>query len=408
MNKGQFIDVNNLLDRKKEQPNVALFKKAFRPFFILAVIFASIHIPYWLHVYQGKIELSLPVNLAPSMWHAHEMIFGYAVAVIIAFLLTAVSNWTGQKTMTGKPLIILSALWLSSRILYFYPFSFSFIVTAILDTLVLVLFTIDFTIPIIKTRNIRQNGFVAKLVLLIIANILFYLGVFGILENGVRYGLYLGLYLVLAVVLVLGRRVIPFFIQRGVNYSVEIKSPKWLDISSLIVFTIFTVWDVFFTANTYLAVLSLVLFALYSIRLYFWHTVGIWKKPLLWVLWLSFFFLNAGFLLKSLAIFFGLNPYLATHAFALGGIGLVTVGMMARVSLGHTGRDVFNPPKVIKYIFMLIVAAYLFRVILPIFLPSSYMLLLVISSTFWAIAFLLFVFVYLKILIYKRPDGKEG
>ncbi len=405
-----FISINDISTPKNKAPHFALFTLAFRPFFLLACVFSIVHLLAWIMVWLGKLNIDFPstaASMTSFLWHGHEMVFGYSYGVVIGFLLTAVVNWTGEKTLSGTPLALMAGTWLLARIAFFVGGS-GFFIAAVADLILSIWFAIEFTRPVVLTKNHRQSGFVSKLISLVIANGLFYLGLFGIIPNGERYGVYLGLYLILAIVLVMGRRVIPFFTKRALGLSEDLQNPKWLDITSIILFTIFAVWDTFYTPNDTLAILSLTLFALYNIRLYNWYQKGIFEHPLIWVLWLAVSIFNLGFLFKALAILGLVYPYLFIHAFALGGIGLMTLGMMARVSLGHTGRSVFDPPKILTPIFLIMVAAISIRVILPLSLMSQYKILIMISVTLWAIAFGLFLSRYASMLVKSRVDEKLG
>ncbi|PID65117.1 MAG: NnrS family protein [Gammaproteobacteria bacterium] len=408
------IQIDNL--NNTPLPAFSLFEFAFRPFFLFAALFSIIHLLLWVLVWLGKIQLTLPAaGLSPFLWHGHEMVFGYGLAIVIGFLLTAVTNWTGQKTMIRTPLMLFFCLWLVARIAFFIGGN-GFYVAAIADITVALWFLVDFTRPVLQTRNHRQYGFIGKIAALIFANGLFYLDILGVLPQGISQGIsqgasqgvYLGLYLLLAIVLVMGRRVFPFFTKRALGLKNDLKNPYWLDLSSIILFTIFCLWDVFFTANHYLALLSVILFFLYGLRLVNWYGQGLFKHPLIWVLWLANAIFFSGFLLKAAAIMGWINPFLNIHAFALGGIGLMTLGMMARVSLGHTGRNVFSPPKIVTPIFILFIMATFARVVFPLFFAQQYRLWIMLSLMLWAAAFLLFIISYAKALITPRVDGKPG
>ena len=143
-------------------------------------------------------------------------------------------------------------------------------------------------------------------------------------------------------VFIMARRVVPFFIEKGVGYEVKINNWLWLDILSIILFGAFAVSDIIWPDQGIVALLAVLLFVLHSLRLIQWHTSGIWKKPLLWVLYLAYGFITIGFALKAAVYLAGVSPFIALHAFSVGGIGMITLGMMSRVTLGHTGRNVFD------------------------------------------------------------------
>ncbi len=385
-------------------PAFPLFNLGFRPFFLLAAAFALTSILFWggSFVYRWPLP-HLP--FAPASWHAHEMIFGYGMAVVAGFLLTAVRNWTRLPTLHGYALAGLATLWLAARMIdWIIPGQILPIM--LLDLTFNIWLSVAIFIPILRAKKHDQIGIAAKIVLLMLANLSFYLGAFGILEQGIAWGLYSGLYFLLALVFTITRRVLPMFIERGVGYPVTLRNSKWIDRSGLIVFLLFWMADVFWRNVPVTAALAGALFVIHTLRLAGWHTRGIWKKPLLWVLYLGYGGATIGFLLKALAPFISLSPTLALHAFALGGIGMITAGMMARISLGHTGRDIQEHSRMLAPIFASLIVVYVARVVLPILSPAHYLLWTGIAHLMWVIAFALFLWIYTPILIRPRADGK--
>ncbi len=198
--------------------NFALFNLGFRIFFLGASIYSIVAILFWMGIYAFKI--SIPINgITTFQWHAHEMIFGYSLAVISGFLLTAVRNWTGIQTVHGLPLFGIFCLWLIARVLFLFGSMFIEI-AAVFDLLFILSVIIAIAAPIIQSKNWRQLGILSKLVFLAAANACFYFGNAGILEQGISWGIYGGLFLVIGLILTLGSRVIPSFIQNGVGYPV--------------------------------------------------------------------------------------------------------------------------------------------------------------------------------------------
>ncbi len=392
-------------DPARRVPRFALFNLGFRPFFLLAGLYSPIAILLWVGVFV--YGWSLPrMPFLPIYWHAHEMIFGYGMAVVAGFLLTAVRNWTGLPTAQGAPLAGLTLLWLAARSAGWMTHSVAVPMT--FDLAFDVLFIVAVTLPIMRTRQKQQAGIVAKLVLLALANLAFWLGIAGVLRHGVEWGLYSGVYLLVALMFNMARRVLPFFIERGVGYPVQLTNHAWIDRSNLYLFLAFWIADVFVQLPLLTSLLALLLCVVHSIRLAGWHTRGIWSKPLLWVLYLGYAIVTAGFLLKAVTPMLSLSPTLALHAIALGGVGIMTVGMMARVSLGHTGRNIQQPPERLTMVFTLLVLAVVFRVVLPVIISAHYLLWLAMAQVAWIVAFLLFVRIYAPILVQARVDGQPG
>lgn len=380
----------------------------FRPFFLLGALFAVILVALWLWIYRFQLVLPSAAQLPASSWHAHEMVFGYTLAVATGFLLTAVRNWTGVQTLHGPPLMLLALLWLLARLMPLVDHPQALMAMMVFDLGFNVLLCLAILIPIVKVRQWQHIGIWSKLVFVLLGNVLFYLGLFNLLDNGIRYGLYTGLYIFLSLILVMGRRVIPFFIEKGVGYPVTLTNRRWLDLTSLVLMLIFVIAEVFIVSPMLAAITAAALFVLHTLRLAGWYTHGIWQKPLLWVLYLGYAWIVIGFAMKAVALVIDINPMLAVHAFTYGGIGLTTLGMMARITLGHTGRDVFTPPAILLPVFLLLLAGGVVRVFLPIIWPADYAMWVFASLVLWILAFGLFIPVYAPMLIKPRIDGRYG
>lgn len=374
----------------------------FRPFFLGASVYAIISIGIWMAIFGFGQALPLE-GLSSTQWHSHEMIYGYSMAVIAGFLLTAVGNWTGKQTLRGGGLFVLFSLWVLARI----AFSIGMIAIAgILDTVFMLMLLVFISIPCIQVKQWKQMGILSKILLLAIGNALFYLGAIGELEQGIRWGLYGGLYLIIGLILTMARRVVPFFIERGVGYPVSLFNAQWLDISSIALFIVFFISDVFLGMPHLAAGCAAGLFVVHTIRLIGWHTPGLWKVPLLWSLYLALVFINLGFVLFVLSVYSYVPVSLAMHAFAVGGIGLMTLSMMSRVSLGHTGRNVQALPRVMTLALALLATTTLARVLLPLMDTTQYTQWIMLSQSLWIAAFALFVLTYLPMLISPRVDGQ--
>ncbi len=385
----------------------ALFELGFRPFFLFASLFSIIATVVWMASFT--FGWSLPVsNITPIAWHGHEMVFGYSIAIIAGFLLTAVKNWTGVQTIKSLPLAMLVLTWLLARTLPLLNSALFFEWAALLDILFLLGLIIAILHPIAKVKQWRQLLIVSILTLFLAANILYYLGVFHIVNQGISWGLFSGVYLIMALIFTLARRVMPFFIERGVGYQVQLKNWSFIDSSSLLFLAALWIVDVFLKQALLTALLSFILVLLHSVRLWGWYTKGIWKKPLLWVLFLGYSMFVLGFALKAIN-FFNLYPTsIPLHAFTYGGIGLMTLGMISRISLGHTGRNINEPPKVLIWVFLSLFIGALVRVIMPIIMPSAYLHIIGLAQALWIIAFVLFLSSYLMIFIKPRVDGQAG
>jgi len=392
-----------------EQPvwhaGAAILNLGFRPFFAGAAIFSLLSMLAWMGVYVlgWRWQPALP----GSIWHAHEMVYGYGMAVIAGFLLTAVRNWTGVQTLYGIPLLLLFLLWLVARLLLVGGGGL-LTWAALADGLFDLLLVVALAWPIFKVRQFKQFGILSKVLLLMLANGLFYAGVLEIYPWGVQAGLYSGVYLIMALIFAMSRRVIPFFIERGLDQSVTLINRGWLDAASLFLFIGFWLTDIAAPDSLPVAVLAGVLCVLHAIRLAGWYAAGVRVRPLLCVLLLAYAALIVGFALKVAVYLFAISPFLPLHAFTYGGIGLFTMGMMARVTLGHTGRDVLEPPAPVSWMFALLLAGSVVRVVLPLLDAQHYVLWIGLSQLLWIMSFALFIRVFLPMLWRPRTDGRFG
>jgi len=384
----------------------ALLNLGFRPFFLLAALFAVVAMLAWSGAYLLGWQWPR-ADYPASTWHAHEMIFGYAMAVIAGFLLTAVKNWTGRQTLHGAPLLLLCMAWLAARVLPFAGSSVPPYGAALADGLFNLALTVAVAWPVFRARQWNQAGILSKLLLLSGSNLLFYAGLLGFYPDGVRAGLYSGLYMVVALIFVMARRVLPFFIERAMERPVELRNRAWLDRTSLVLFLLFWIADILQPDSLPVALLAAVLCVLHALRLAGWYTGGILGKPLLAVLFLGYGWLVIGFALKAAVFATGISPLLALHAFSYGGIGLFTLGMMARVTLGHTGRSI-QPPPLFGWSMGLLLAGAGVRVLLPLLDPGHYLWWVGLSQLLWVAAFALLLVAMTPMWLGPRVDGQPG
>lgn len=394
------------MNKPNKSKGLAVFNLGFRPFFLGGSIFAVIAVFWWMLVYFSMVHIPI-VNITSSQWHAHEMLYGYGLAVVAGFLLTAVKNWTGIATLHGKSLALLFGLWVSARVLFLFGTDMM-LLASVADILFGLGLIAAIAMPIIKAKQWRQIAVVSKVMLLLLGNIVFYLGFFGQISNGMTYAIYGAALLFISLILMIGRRVIPFFIERGVGYKIELKQYGWLDKSILLLFLALFI-NAIFVHKTHLTLyLAIPIFLLNSFRLYNWHTHGIWRVSLLWGLFVSACLTNLGFLCYGLQEHFAIPSVLIFHIFTIGGIGLMSISMMARVSLGHTGRDIRNAPSLLSIAFACIALSVILRVFLPLFDATHYTWWVLGSSIVWIIGFAIFAVIYAPILLKQRVDGSFG
>lgn len=397
------------MHQSRQAGGFALFNLGFRPFFLGAAIFAILSIAMWLLIYIGYGPQIMQIT--PAQWHAHEMLYGYGLAVVAGFLLTAVKNWTGIQTLYGKPLLGLFVLWCLARLLFLFGSSF-LVWAALADLLFGLLLMVAVASPIIKAQQWSQLAVVSKLLLLWIGNVVFYLGSFSLLEQGMLYAINGAVFLFVSLILMIGRRVIPFFIERGVAHlvtaKVQLKQYRWLDISILLAFMVLFLNEIFLHAVMVSFLSAMLLFVLNGYRLCNWHTRVLWQVPLVWSLYVASWLINFGFLLYGLHTQLGISVVLTLHLFTIGGIGLMTLSMMSRVALGHSGRDIKQLSPWMKLAFLFIVASVAFRIVMPLMNIDHYASWLMLAGLFWISGFAIFLLVYAPILCKPRVDGAFG
>lgn len=401
-----------MLNTRKQDTGTSRSKTSFlhlgfRPFFLLASIFAVASIGIWAWLYFRQVDV-LADSLPIVSWHAHEMIYGYAMAVVTGFLLTAVRNWTQIQTLSSWSLLALVMIWLTARFIPFLPVPNPIFLMALFDLLYNTLLVVAIGYPLFKARLWKHLSIWSKLLILLIGNAIFYAGLLGWMDDGVTIGLYTGLYMIVSLILLMGRRVIPFFIEKKGAGEKNIVNHQWVDISSLILVLIFLVFEVYWPLPMLAGMTALLLFALHLFRMFGWHHSSIWREPMLWVLYVGYGWIVFAFLLRGLNLFIGMSPMFAIHAFAIGGVGMITFGMMARVSLGHTGRDVYDYPKPVVLVFVLIALSAFTRVIVPMLMPAYYSVVIALSQGFWILAAMVFVYIYAPYLVKPRVDGRYG
>lgn len=393
--------------RKVPANTFALFNLGFRAFFLLAAVFAVLSVGSWVWQYARASAFPL-TTLSASQWHAHEMLYGFAFAVIAGFLLTAVKNWTGIQTLHGRQLMALAACWTMARAIMLTALNLVAL-AAVFDLLFDLTLLVAVASPIVHVKQWRQLGVLSKILLLTAGNAAFYAQALGLNTWGAQAAIWSGLLLNVSLILVISRRILPMFIERGVKEEVVLKNALWID--RLLMVCLATLLLNILTINAAVAnvVLGLTISMSSGFRLWRWHTPGIWQVPLLWSFYLGLWLITLGFLLFALsAAEVGVSVILAIHCWAIGGIGVITLAMMARVALGHTGRNIHQPPRSVIWLFRLVIVAALCRALLPLALPAFYRLSVMLAATCWIAAFAVFAFSYWPILSRPRIDGTPG
>jgi uncharacterized protein involved in response to NO len=367
-------------------------------------MFAIAAMADWLLLYLGGADVANYYGGIDR--HPHEMIFGYTAAVVAGFLLTAVRNWTGIPTATGGSLAALAVLWLAGRVAPYFPHALPPPLIAAVDLAFIPALAVVLAVPLVREGQKHNLIFLPILLALAAANFLVHLQELGYTAASARPGVFFGLDLIVLVIVIIGGRVIPFFTERALAGVAPKRRPliEWL---SPISAAAFAIADLTLPNSLFAGALAAFAAAANVVRLSGWYTNRFWTVPLLWVLHLGYAWIVVGFVLRALAAFGAVAPEFTIHAFTVGGIGVLTLGMMARVSLGHTGRPL-KPAPAVAVAFVLINIAALARGILPMVLPGIFHHLIALSGTLWIAAFAIFLVVYLPVLTGPRVDGQPG
>jgi uncharacterized protein involved in response to NO len=404
----------NISGLNKEQKTAsiwqqALWQQAFRPFFLFACIFSILSMGTWAWVQAGELYFMPYGGL--TFWHAHEMLFGFVAAIIVGFLLTAVQSWTGLRATHGKSLIALFTLWLLARLFMLIDvFAFKWI-TALLDVSFLLLAAFFMARLVLKVKQYRNLIFVPILLLLVTANLFTHLSVMTGEMHFYTQGIYSTVMIITLMMTVVAGRVFPMFTANGTKTN-KVHNLAWLE-NSVIGLTVLLVLIHFSgTQHALPSKVMVLLFVLSSlahgIRAIRWRPQVTFKTPLVWSLHLAYWFIPISFLLFSLH-YAGVNISAsnALHSLTAGAMSSLILAMIARISLGHSGRPL-TPHWIMKYAFTLITLAGCIRLMSAHIQTNFTFNLNVLAAVLWALAFGIFVVVYTTILISPRPDGKPG
>jgi uncharacterized protein involved in response to NO len=375
--------------------------RGFRPFFLGASLFAAYSLVFWLLFLTDIVNLPSTISDAIG-WHAHEMVYGFAMAVIAGFLLTAVANWTGWSPVRGYHLAGLVALWLAGRIAPYIPglpqWALIAIETSFIPTLAISLF-----VPLYKSRNIRNYIFLVLLSLLFICDLIFLL-------TSQIIALYVAIFVISAMISLVGGRIIPAFTvaalrQRG-HINIRNKDQPLLDKLALASWLALALAYIFTQGSGYfMAIVAAAAAAIHLLRLRHYNTLPALLDPLLWILHVAYIWIIVGLIMLAISSLSIISPIIGIHALTIGAIGSATLGMMSRVALGHTGRTLICHPAIICA-FYLMQGAALARIVGPAALPEYHVILVTISGLLWCASFLIYAFIYTPVLLQARPDGQ--
>lgn len=401
----------NIDDPAVTEKTPAIWRLAFRPFFLGGATLAALYIPLWLVTWfmpqYSLFQSEFWSKVVPLWWHPHEMLFGFAMAIVAGFLLTAVKSWTNQPGLTGIALAVTFFCWLTARVLLLLPFDIPLLVPALFDSLFLGLTAFKLWTSIYKVKQWHNIGFPIMLFLALCINLLSYYALNErdfTLSNHIWQAMIWWMALLITIV---GGRVIPFFTAIRIKQEKREAIPL-LENGLILVMLLLVIQAIGqFLPKTVEQWLLVVAGVLHLIRWARWNPHKTLKEPMLWSLHIGYLLLPV----TLLALAWNIDNLLAyrnlLHLFAIGTLAGICLSMISRVSLGHTGRNIYAGPKM-SIAFASIALAAIFRALMPILMPENYQIWLWSSAGLWFIAFGLFVWHYTPVLFSPRVDGRPG
>lgn len=381
-------------------PRFALFDLGFRPFYLLASVFAALSIPLWSLQFSGLLGRSY---LAGPLWHAHEMVFGFTLAVIVGFLFTAGRNWSNQPTPTGPMLAALAALWVAGRVLVMTPFG---IAAAVANVAFPLAAAIALAVPFVRSGNRRNYFFIGLLVLLALAAGFVHAAQLGAERALPMQAVRVALDVVLFIMSVMGGRVIPMFTNNGVAGARAVRKP-WLDKTSLGLVLLLLALDIAATGGAATAAAAGAAYLAHAARWWLWQPWRTRKVPLVWVLHVAYLWIAIHLGLRAMAELHWVQQSAATHALTVGAAGGLIIGMMTRTARGHTARPLVADG-VDTTCYTLVLLAALVRVLLPMAAPSQTLRAVLASALLWSMGFALYALRYWPVLTKPRLDGRPA
>ncbi|SFC24943.1 NnrS family protein [Tropicimonas isoalkanivorans] len=377
------------MTERRDYSGPALFSGGFRPFFLAATLFGLCVVPVWLFVWRGDIALAGPF---PAIdWHVHEMIFGYGAAVLAGFLFTAVPNWTGRMPARGWPLALLLLLWLAGRMAVWGALGIPGIGVFFVDQAFLLAVVAMIVREIVAGRNWRNLRVVIPVALLWVTNVAFH---FQVMSDGSTEAVRrLGIAILVFLIMLIGGRIVPSFTRNWLAKAGIQRMPvppNRFDALCIAVGVVaLLIWSLAPEAVA-TAIIASVAAALHLARLLRWRGVATWRSPLLWMLHVAYLTIPFGLLAAAVAAMGWVGASVPVHVFGIGAVGGMTVAVMMRATMGHTGRALSAGP-VLTTAFAFVLAATITRIAGTMeFWPGVDGILL--AGVFWTAAFALLVF----------------
>lgn len=386
----------------------ALFDYGFRPFFLLAGVYALAIVPIWIFWYAHH---PTSFGALPMMfWHAHEMLYGFVIAAVAGFLLTSVPSWTGSRGFGGAPLYALVAAWLAGRIAMALVGQLPFWLIAIAELALLPMLAALLLPPLMRTQN-RNRRLLLVLAALWLTDVAFLVGVARADAGLVSRAMTLAIDMILVLVTVIGGRIVPAFTANALRRrgeSATIVSREWVDRAAIGAMIAIAVVDVIAPSSVGSAALAAIAAVVQVVRLSGWRGFETRGESILWVLHVGYAWLPIGLALKACYLL-GAYDWASKwqHALTAGVFATMILAVMTRAALGHTGRALVVS-RTITIAYVLLTVGVLVRVFAGVIAPSHYVDLVSIAAAAWALAFVLYLIVYAPILVLPRADGKPG
>lgn len=390
-----------------------LLGEGLRIFFLAAALYAVFAMAVWegwLGIVAATGEApDLPFAPPPVLWHAHEMIFGYACAVLGGFFLTAVPSWTGEKSARAALLTILAVLWLAGRLAVWWSGALDPVLVAVADLAFLPVLAAKIAMQLAR-RPKPQNVMLLGLITMIWSgNLIVHLDWVGIWPGMAASGLRLGLLTIAATIAVIGGRVIPAFTRNAMRQAGRVtglpQSHGKLDMAGIALAILVALFVAAGADDRLITAVALMAGAAQAARLAGWRSGGTLGQPILWSLHLAFTMLTLGYFALAAAMAGWIDEVAALHLLGIGAIGGMTMAMMTRAALGHTGRPLVAG-RPIAWAYVLIALAALVRFAGAEAAPGWYDWAVLVSGALWILAFTLFIAVYWPIL--TRPRQKAA
>jgi len=384
--------------RGRKLGTLPILSYGFRPFFFAGAAYAALATPIWIAVFLGFLSPSGPFS--GTAWHAHEMLFGYLGAVIAGFILTAVPNWTGRLPLSGAPLAGLVLLWLTGRLaVSFVPDPLA---AAILDIAFPAALAAAVWREVVAGRNVKNAPIAVMLSFFALASLLHHGEAAGLVSYG--YATRLAIAVAGTLIALIGGRVTPSFTRNFLaKRGAALPAPfSRLDAAALAATPFSLLAWVFFPLAPATGAALVAAGILLALRLSRWRGLSVAREAILLILHIGYLWLAVSLCLLGVSALSGgaFSETAAIHALTAGAVGTMTLAVMTRASLGHTGRAIVAGRQT-RAIYLLVGVGALLRVVAP-FVPSLYLLMVSASGLVWASAFVLFALRYGPILFSPR------